>query len=176
MDLRHATGSSAENRSLARRCAINAMADAEEKLFDAARRGQAICTPPMPEGAAVAGCANVIAVLLDYRASVDGCSRSGQLAAGERGCAPRQTALHFAAREGREAALASGGCALLIRQEACRRIKVVEDDIECLQDRLTRAVAAKELLELQLSEPVAPSHASAWLGRAVWGAERTWGG
>ena len=54
--------------------------------------------------------------------------------------------------------------------------QVVEDDIECLQDRLTRAVAAKELLELQLSEPVAPSHASAWLGRAVWGAERTWGG
>ena len=65
----------------------------------------------------------------------------------DEGVSPRQTALRFAAREGREAAvaelirrhadvsqrtahgilpieLASGGCALLIRQEACRRIKV----------------------------------------------------
>ena len=44
--------------------------------------------------AAVAGCANVIAVLLDYRASVDGCSRSGQLAAGER-VAPKRTPVHL---------------------------------------------------------------------------------
>ena len=44
--------------------------------------------------AAVAGCANVIAVLLDYRASVDGCSRSGQLAAGERE-APKRNPVHF---------------------------------------------------------------------------------
>jgi hypothetical protein len=56
MDLRHATGSSAENRSLARRCALNAMADAEEKLIDAARRGQAIRTPPMPEGSLLLEC------------------------------------------------------------------------------------------------------------------------
>ena len=35
--------------------------------------------------------------------------------------------------------------------------QVVEDDIEALQDRLSRAVAAKELLEAQLLEPPAPS-------------------
>ena len=44
--------------------------------------------------AAVAGCANVIAVLLDYRASVDSCSRSGQLAAGER-VTPKRNPVHF---------------------------------------------------------------------------------
>ena len=51
-----------------------------------------------------------------------------------------------------------------------QRPQVVEDDIDCLQDRLARAVVAKELLELQLSEPVAASYASA-AARKVGGGE-----
>lgn len=39
--------------------------------------------------------------------------------------------------------------------------QVVEDDIEALQDRLSRAVAAKELLEAQLLEEE-PSYSSHW--------------
>jgi len=158
------------------------MMEAEEKLFDAARRGQADAVEEVIQehpdllqfqdrwgltplhSAAVAGCANVIAVLLDYRATVDGSSRSGQ------------TALHFAAREGRDAAvqelirrhadvarrtahgilpleLAQPNCQTLIREEASRRIKVIEEDIDDLQERLARAVQAKELLEAQLFVP-----------------------
>eukprot|EP00913_Durusdinium_trenchii_P025336 g23786.t1 len=163
----------------------------DERLFDAARRNQAEEVEEVikanPEllslqdrwgltalhSSAVAGGAEVIAVLLEARAELEAPSRSGQ------------TALHFAAREGRDAAvaelirrhadvsrrsahgilpleLAAGhpNTQQLIREEANRRIKVAEQDIEMLQERLQRAVEAKELLEAQLTEPPASHHST----------------
>lgn len=159
---------------------------AMDSLFDAARRGLVEqvkevlqAQPELLEvhdrwgltalhSAAVAGAGTVVALLLDLGAVARGPG------GGRRGCGLEtpslsgQTALHFAAREGRREAVqellrrradvgrrtahgilpleltADPECALMIREEAARRIKVAEQDIERLQDQLCRAVEAKE--------------------------------
>lgn len=115
--------------------------------------------------AAIAGHAEVLSLLLDRNAGLDDSSQRGQ------------TALHLAASEGKDAAVdllirrrsdvalptahgilplelasksGSAGCEELIRQEATRRLKNADRDLQELQERLRRAEKARGLLESQL--------------------------
>jgi len=115
--------------------------------------------------AAIAGHAEVLSLLLDRNAGLDASSQRGQ------------TALHMAASEGKDAAvdllirrradvalptahgilpleLASksgrAGCEGLLRQEATRRLKNADRDLQDLQERVRRAEKARGLLESQL--------------------------
>eukprot|EP00930_Biecheleria_cincta_P023152 TRINITY_DN1675_c1_g1_i1.p1 TRINITY_DN1675_c1_g1~~TRINITY_DN1675_c1_g1_i1.p1 ORF type:complete len:676 (+),score=161.93 TRINITY_DN1675_c1_g1_i1:117-2144(+) len=115
--------------------------------------------------AAIAGHAEVLSLLLDRNAGLDASSQRGQ------------TALHMAASEGKDAAVdllirrradvalpsahgilplelasrsGSAVCEDLIRQEATRRLKNADRDLQDLQERVCRAEKARGLLESQL--------------------------